>query len=151
MVLHLPPFPARAGLGKSRHADFVILRVNTRGKNKSLCKAASCLCNRALGRARTSQVVRGSWQAGGSEAYGSFPCARSHRGKGLESRQLSLFASPSAPASRESAPGGLRLPFICQPACVSANAQLSIRLIIPAHNVAGGIRQGMLVGGRERA
>lgn len=38
MVLHLPLFPARAGLGKSRHADFVILRVNTRGKNKQPTK-----------------------------------------------------------------------------------------------------------------
>lgn len=63
MVLHLPLFPARAGLGKSRHADFVILRVNTLGKNKSLCKAASCLCNRALDQPGSQRLLasRGQW------------------------------------------------------------------------------------------
>lgn len=34
MVLHLAPFPARAGLGQSRHAGFVILRVNAREKKQ---------------------------------------------------------------------------------------------------------------------
>lgn len=121
MVLHLSPFPARLGLGQPHHADFVILRVNAWGKSlikstESLCKAA-CVTRCWAGLDQPGN--QGLLASRGQRSIWGFPLCR-YRGKGLGSRQL------PPPVSRESAPGGAHArAFVCQPACVSANTELS--------------------------
>lgn len=142
-VLHLPPFPARTDLGQSHHADFVILRVNTRGKKQPTNKKPNKnqriplqSCQLAVwhgaGQGPDQPGSQGLLAIRGQRSIWAFPRCRRAPGatEGRGPRAGSPRSLPArqlpAPAPRESAAGGAHAAaFLCQPACVSTNAELS--------------------------
>lgn len=124
MVLHLPPFPARLGLGQPHHADFVMLKMNAWGESlikstESLCKAA-CVTRRWAGPDQPGS--QGPLASRGQRSIWGFPLCRSapgatgERGSGAAS-SLSLPAvSFHLPLPGKALLAALALSFVSPPA-----------------------------------
>lgn len=147
-MLHIPQFPASVDLGQSCHTGFVILKVNAWGKinkqqptykkpNKKhriplqICRLA---VRHGTGQGPDQPGSQGLLASRGQRSIWDFSLGRSAPGategrgpRAASSRSLPACQLPP-PASRESAhaPGGAHAPaLVCQPACVSANTELS--------------------------